>query len=181
MGREKHVKPVEKRIEEAVAIARAIAPFGVCPEHSKAREILDGAYNVFVAKHRRAGKSMQEAAKLWNAEKKKMPPERLKEYEFWGVLNRYVSGIEEIVVDELNRRVASEAETQNFARRLCDELRGDDGSEIESWSLVRITVDMNNQPPGLPQEELGAMEAFARESWAEYLAETGATQGVSTQ
>lgn len=110
-----------------------------------------------------------------------VPPERLKEYEFWGVLNRYVSGIEEIVVDELNRRVASEAETQNFARRLCDELRGDDGSEIESWSLVRITVDMNNQPPGLPQEELGAMEAFARESWAEYLAETGATQGVSTQ
>lgn len=133
------------------------------------------------------------------------------EYHFWGVLNRYVGGFEEIVVDELGcigggdtrEEVVDDVkfklwdeitrlhgigehvtayikeEAKNFAQSLCNELRGDDGtagtwcaSEVESWDLVRITVDMNNQPPGLPQEQLDAIEAFAQESWAEYLAET---------
>jgi hypothetical protein len=127
-----------------------------------------------------------------------MEEERAREYHFWGVLNRYVPGFEEIWVgelgcygsgdtreeilddvkfklwDEINRlhgmgeRVTAytKEEAENFAERLCDE-----DSEVESWSLVRITVDMRTQPLGLPQEELDAMEAFARESWAEYLAE----------
>jgi hypothetical protein len=137
-----------------------------------------------------------------------VPAERLKEYHFWGVLNRYVSGFEEIVVnelgcigggdtreevvhdvtfklwDEISRlhdmgehvTVRSREAAKNFAKQLCDELRGDAESEVERWSLVRITVDMENQPPGLPQEQLDAIAAFARESWEEYLAETAAAQ-----
>jgi hypothetical protein len=35
---------------------------------------------------------------------------------------------------------------------------------------------MKTQPVGLPQEELDVIEAFARESSAEYLAETAKTE-----
>jgi len=131
------------------------------------------------------------------------PVDPAQEYEFWGVLFEYVSGFKEIVVDELgcigsgdtreedvkfklwdeiNRlhimgekvTVYTDEEANHFATELCKELRGDD--EVKTWSLVSITVDMKTQPPGLPQEKLDAIEAFARESWAEYLAETAKTQ-----
>lgn len=44
MGREKKKKPgktTEQRVAEAVKIAKAIEPFGVCPEHAAARSVLD--------------------------------------------------------------------------------------------------------------------------------------------
>ncbi len=60
----------------------------------------------------------------------------------------------------------------------CEELReeypGDPEGEVKSLSLVRVTADMDNMPPGNTEEELDAIAAFERESWAEYLAETEA-------
>ena len=135
-----------------------------------------------------------------------VPAEQRKVYHFWGVLNRYVAGFEEIIVhelgsigggdtreevlhdvtfklcDEIDRlhgmgeqvTAYTEEEAASFARELCEELRGDPESEVESWSLLRVTADMGNRPPGKTQEELDAIAAFERESWAEYLAETEA-------
>lgn len=139
------------------------------------------------------------------------PSERQKVYHFWGVLNRFVCGYEEIIVDELGsigggdtwedalhdvtfklcdeidrlhgmgERVTArtEEEAASCAEKRREELRSGEypGDVPESWSLVRITVDMDNRPPGKTQEELDAIAAFERESWAEYLAETGAADG----
>nr|WRJ69589.1 hypothetical protein TetV2_00140 [Oceanusvirus sp.] len=41
MGREKPKKQMADRVAEAVRIAKAIEPYGVCPEHARARKILD--------------------------------------------------------------------------------------------------------------------------------------------
>lgn len=127
----------------------------------------------------------------------------LKEYHFWGVIFRYVSDFEDIIVNELNTigvgdtreevlhdvkfkmwdeikrlhdmgeqvTANSREEAEAFAKHWCDELRGDAESEVTSWSLVPITIDMENQPPGLPQEQLDAIAAFEREGWEEYLRE----------
>jgi hypothetical protein len=140
------------------------------------------------------------------------PAERHKVYRFWGVLNRYASGTEDIVVGELGcigggdtleemlhdvtfklcdeierlhgmgERVTArtDAEAATFAEKLREELReeypGDPEGEVESWRLVRVTADMGNRPPGKTREELDAIAAFERESWAEYLAETEAAR-----
>lgn len=84
------------------------------------------------------------------------------------------------VCDEIDRlhgmgkRVTArtEEEAASFAEKLHEELRSGEypGDYPESWSLLRITVDMEKRPPGKTQEELDAIAAFERESWAEYLA-----------
>jgi len=86
--------------------------------------------------------------------------------------------------DEIDRLICmgkhitpyTEEETTNFATKWHEELRttqypGNPDSDMESWSLVRITVDMANRPPGKTQEELDSIAAFERQSWTEYLAE----------
>lgn len=65
----------------------------------------------------------------------------------------------------------SRDEAEAFAENMCEVLRGDAESEVASWSLVPITIDMENQPPGLPQEQLDAIAVFERESWEDYLRE----------
>ena len=128
-----------------------------------------------------------------------------KEYHFWGVRLRYADDFEDIIVNELNTigvgdtredvlhdvkfkmwdeiyrlnemgeqvTAYSREEAEAFAKHRFEDAE----SEVMSWSLLPITIDMENQPPGLPQEQLDAIAAFERESWEEYLREIHQGEG----